>query len=130
MSQYRQSVLFMSVWSLPEYARNAVCPETCSSRTHNPALNPTLTVRLSDKCNLCSRLVDCWFWRMELGGRSSCPCRRGQFLRSLRLHSCSLVSAGSMLYASVLQGKSNHWFCSSSEDLAFLLPSAQTVTHS
>lgn len=28
------------------------------------------------------------------------------------------------------RGKSNRWFCSGGEDLAFLLPSARTVSHS
>lgn len=104
-------------------------PKTCSSRPRNPALIPTLTIRLSDKCNLCSRLVDCWFGRMQWcvcvcvgrGGRSSCPCHAtevsssGAYARTAA--ALSVPAACFMLQRR--KGKSNRWFCSSGKRFSF-----------
>lgn len=95
-----------------EYGRTAACTKTHPSRRHNPALIPTLAVCLSDGCNLCLRLL-------EAGA--------GGVIDVLAPHHAGGVS---MLCAPASQVKSNHWFCSSDEDLAVVSPSAPTVSQS
>lgn len=73
-----------------------------------------------------------FWWKVRGGGCGSCPCHTTGASSSgvppksmLQPWQCS--QHGLCLSAT---GKSNHWFCSSAEDLAVLLPSARTVTHS
>lgn len=89
-----------------------VCQEcrVSRNRTLNPALILTLTVGLSDRSNLRSRFGPCWVLVDDWGGGGVAAAvhaiPQGPVpLQSHQSPCCSLGSARSMVYASVLQGR-------------------------